>query len=180
MFWTEEDLSELQGTDIERQCCRKKMRARADCSIGRIGKEQAEKDYNEKIIPILRAHPNFFPTESPHFSLEAYHLQGSRILSRSFTITNSRAQRASARPQPSPDTNEESEDEREEVEWDVAVMAPIADMLNAAYERDNARLFDDEEGYDENVESGGRSEGFTMLSTRPIKAGEQIVRHLLR
>ena len=72
--------------------------------------------------------------------------------------------------------DEDSDDEDEEGEQ-VAVMVPMADMLNAAYERDNARLFDQDD-----FETEGLGEvipdlkpGFTMISTKEIKAGEQIV-----
>lgn len=55
----------------------------------------------------------------------------------------------------------------------------MADMLNAAYERDNARLFgNDEEDMDEEDEKvlENLGEGYTMISTKDIKAGDQIVR----
>ena len=55
----------------------------------------------------------------------------------------------------------------------------MADMLNAAYESDNARLWDTEDEALEHAESqreAWQSPGYTMRSTKPIKAGEQIVR----
>ncbi|MDA4805203.1 hypothetical protein NY486_04755, partial [Enterobacter hormaechei] len=62
-------------------------------------------------------------------------------------------------------------------EEEVAVMVPMADMLNAAYERDNARLFADGEDDEEETEGEKHDfgEGFTMISTRDIAEGEQIV-----
>lgn len=52
----------------------------------------------------------------------------------------------------------------------------MADMLNASYERDNARLFGDE---DDGREAGDLERkfgsGYTMVTTRDIEAGEQIV-----
>jgi hypothetical protein len=57
----------------------------------------------------------------------------------------------------------------------------MADMLNAAYERDNARLFgddDDDAGEEEGEVLDKLGEGYTMISTKEIKQGEQIVRHL--
>jgi SET domain-containing protein 6 len=59
----------------------------------------------------------------------------------------------------------------------------MADMLNAAYERDNARLFgddDDDAGEEEGEVLDKLGEGYTMISTKEIKAGEQIVSHLSR
>jgi SET domain-containing protein 6 len=58
-------------------------------------------------------------------------------------------------------------------------MVPMADMLNAAYERDNARLFgddDDDAGEEEGEVLDKLGEGYTMISTKEIKEGEQIVR----
>lgn len=58
-------------------------------------------------------------------------------------------------------------------------MVPMADMLNAAYERDNARLFgddDDDAGQAEGEVLDKLGEGYTMISTKSIKKGEQIVR----
>lgn len=115
-------------------------------------------------------------------------MQGSRILSRSFTIPITRA------GGPAPAQDDEDDDEMEEEE--VAVMVPMADMLNAAYERDNARLYadgdEDEEEADsdeEQEEDMGAAEekrnalkaakrfgeGYTMITTKAIEAGEQIV-----
>ncbi|WOO84597.1 Ribosomal lysine N-methyltransferase 4 [Vanrija pseudolonga] len=154
MFWGEADRAELAGTDIE----------------NRIGKSDAEADYHAKLAPLLAARADLFPAGSEHFSLDAYHVQGSRILSRSFTIPISRAGGPITEP-------EEDEDGDEDEEEEVAVMVPMADMLNAAYERDNARLFadgeddEDEEGEGEKHDFG---EGFTMISTRDIAEGEQI------
>lgn len=65
----------------------------------------------------------------------------------------------------------DSDDDEEE---QIAVMVPMADMLNAAYERDNARLFDDE-GDEEHAMPEGVEDGFTMVSTRTIQPSEQIV-----
>ena len=72
MFWPEEELQELKGTSI------------AD----KIGKDGAEADYRQKVLPILQARIDLFPpTEIDTFySLERYHLMGSRILSRSFHV----------------------------------------------------------------------------------------------
>lgn len=130
----------------------------------------------------MKAHPELFPTTSPHFSLEAFHVQGSRILSRSFTIPLSRSDPSapSKRRRGGSDDEDEEGDEEEEDEEEVAVMVPMADMLNAAYERDNARLFgddDDDAGEEEGEVLDRLGEGYTMISTKAIKQGEQIVSH---
>ncbi|TXT05058.1 hypothetical protein VHUM_03878 [Vanrija humicola] len=154
MFWGDADQAELRGTDIET----------------RIGKADAEADYHAKLAPLLAARTDLFPAGSEHFSLDAYHVQGSRILSRSFTIPISRAGGPITEP-------EEDEDGDEDEEEEVAVMVPMADMLNAAYERDNARLFAEGEEEEEDVEVEEKhdfGEGFTMISTKDIAEGEQI------
>lgn len=117
----------------------------------------------------MAAHPAVFP-QSDHFSLHAFHVQGSRILSRSFTVPRTRA------GGPPPGIDEDGDEEEED---EVAVMVPMADMLNAAYEMDNARLFadggDDDDAEAEGVEKQDFGEGYTMITTKDIAAGEQIV-----
>ncbi|ORX40881.1 hypothetical protein BD324DRAFT_612434 [Kockovaella imperatae] len=166
MFWSANDLEELKGTDIE----------------SRIGRDEAEQDYHDKIMPILRAHPDVFPPSSPHFTVEAYHLQGSRILSRSFTISHLRAVRAAggvlgsgpgdSGARGADDEDSESEPEEwEEEDWDVPAMMPMADMLNAAYQRDNARLYDSEETM---REGDAAQVNHDMITERKVKLGDQI------
>jgi SET domain-containing protein 6 len=58
------------------------------------------------------------------------------------------------------DVDADTDDEEEEDE--VAVMVPMADMLNAAFEMDNARLFHEDDC-------------LKMVSTTVIPKGEQIV-----
>jgi SET domain-containing protein 6 len=89
-------------------------------------------------------------------------MQGSRILSRSFTI-----------PIDDQATDSDSDSDGEEDPTDIAVMIPLADMLNAAHGKDNAHLV---------KQGGGRTEsskhdnpGFTITATRSISKGEQIV-----
>lgn len=109
------------------------------------------------------------------FSLEHFHIQGSRILSRSFSVPSSRAGRKKNGRQEAgagdtsmqmdgdvsmqtdegdktldlgdqtlktvndenEDEPEEEEDEEDDEDAEEEVMVPVADMLNAAYERDN-------------------------------------------
>ncbi|RSH80299.1 uncharacterized protein EHS24_008872 [Apiotrichum porosum] len=155
MFWGDSDRAELKGTDIE----------------DRIGREDAEAEYTGKMAPVIAARPDLFAAAAHHFTLDAFHVQGSRILSRSFTIPQTRA------GGPPPEGVDEDGDDEEEAE--VAVMVPMADMLNAAYERDNARLFTDGED-DEDDEAAAAvgeqkfGEGYTMITTKVIEAGEQI------
>ncbi|ODN80552.1 hypothetical protein, variant 1 [Cryptococcus amylolentus CBS 6039] len=147
MFWSEEERKYLAGTDIQ----------------DRIGREDAEQEYTNVLLPVISAHPELFPVGSPHTSIDAFHLQGSRILSRSFTVPLSRFDNTpKAAEQP-----EDSDDEEEE-DQGVVVMMPFADMLNAAYEKDNAHLFVDEEASEE------FKSGVMMRSTKKITKSQQI------
>ncbi|OCF33139.1 hypothetical protein I316_05184 [Kwoniella heveanensis BCC8398] len=149
MLWNEEERQALAGTDIQ----------------DRIGKEDADKEYETYLLPVIKAHPELFPPSSAHSTLAAFHLQGSRVLSRSFTVPLFRFD-PSSKNQENDDNGDGSDisdiddDEGEQ----VAVMIPFADMLNAAFERDNAHLYG----------SSRWEKGFTMKSTKAISKGDQI------
>ncbi|KIK69268.1 hypothetical protein GYMLUDRAFT_214349 [Collybiopsis luxurians FD-317 M1] len=204
MFWDDSDLKELEGTSV----------------VEKLGKTDAEEDYNNKVVPAIQTRPDLFPPESIpfHYSLEQYHLMGSRILSRSFDVERPPSADADADAndenpeeavlagteeadqsmestsamdvdedvqvqvpmtgvdgnhsnEPSPQAeadnphseNEgEGEDEEEDEENPIDVsMVPIADLLNARFGSENAKLF-----YDETE--------LKMMTTKKIKAGEQI------
>ncbi|CDO69162.1 hypothetical protein BN946_scf185042.g64 [Trametes cinnabarina] len=185
MFWGEEDLQELQGTAV----------------VGKIGRDEAERNYHEKVAPAIKSRPDLFPEDnlSKFFSLERYHIMGSRILSRSFHVEQWKGEHSEDQEKdddsgagnssamdidpadgagPAGDVpaveNEEADaeelhleadeddedDEDHEDPADVA-MVPMADMLNARFESENAKLF-----YEERE--------LRMVSTKPIKAGEEI------
>ncbi|OCH87879.1 SET domain-containing protein [Obba rivulosa] len=188
MFWTEEDIQELKGTAV----------------VGKIGRDDAERDYHQKLIPAMKSRPDLFPEEliPQYYSLERYHMMGSRILSRSFHVEpwkgeedhEDEEEHSHADAPQSDDPNrmdvdsenptgdaveenaesqndetsqlelalDEDSDEDEDVEnpADVA-MVPMADMLNARFESENAKLF-----YEERH--------LKMVTTKHIKAGEQI------
>ncbi|KAI0694983.1 SET domain-containing protein [Cerioporus squamosus] len=187
MFWQEDDLKELQGTAV----------------VDKIGKDDAERDYHEKLLPAVKTRPDLFPEDKleRYFSVERYHLNGSRILSRSFHVEKWKGGHtegdsdeedtggADEEPESAMDVDpqeplatdvqeetpadepevpqleveadeDDSDDEDREDPADVA-MVPMADMLNARFESENAKLF-----YEERE--------LKMVSTKPIKAGEQI------
>lgn len=176
MWWPTSDLGLLKGTDIE----------------NRIGRDSADEDYENRVRPVVEKYPDVFRGD---FGKEAYHRQGSRVLSRSFTVPRARVddayrsemeEKEKARAEA-----EDSDDEDEDEEEQVAVMVPLADMLNAAYEMDNARLFspdeeDEAEGEDEDGEEQGdvsmrsaasrkAEDAYVMTTTKDIAEGEQIV-----
>lgn len=60
-------------------------------------------------------------------------------------------------------------------------MVPIADMLNAAYGMDNARLYaNDEDEGNEVMDHGADPDSYTMITSRSISKGDQIVRVMAR
>ncbi|KAG5639450.1 hypothetical protein H0H81_001572 [Sphagnurus paluster] len=169
MFWSDVDLAELHGTSV----------------VEKLGREEAEQSYTEKMLPVIQSRPDLFPPEKiEHYSLANYHLMGSRILSRSFNVEKWESEEGQSQPNESIDTREdgmdvdsshslegdgnvddahhsEVEDEDDEEDASDTAMVPMADMLNARYGSENAKLFDDEHE-------------LRMISTKPIKLGEQI------
>ncbi|KAJ7354668.1 SET domain-containing protein [Mycena albidolilacea] len=176
MFWSDAELGELKGTSV----------------VDKLGKADAEKDFTEKLLPMVQSRPDLFLPEtiSVYYTLEIYHVMGSRILSRSFDVEKDEDQPeedagdetdgvaantslGSAMDVDLPqeetesahgdsehtDGDEDAEDEEEEPSG--VSMVPLADMLNARYDSENAKLFHEKDD-------------LRMVSTKPIKAGEQI------
>jgi len=170
MFWTSEELKELNGTAV----------------VDKLGRDDAERDYHGKLMPAAQSRPDLFTSEKllKHYTLERYHVMGSRILSRSFTVLKWTGEYEDAMVADADtsigsgmdvdmdannsaeleqlDGSEIDDDEDEDMEdpGDVA-MVPMADMLNARFESENAKLFYEERD-------------LKMITTKAIKAGEQI------
>ncbi|KAH7876558.1 SET domain-containing protein [Lentinula edodes] len=174
MFWSEKDLKELEGTSV----------------VEKLGKEDAERDYHDKVFRAIQSRPDLFPPEtlSNHYSLERYHVMGSRILSRSFGVERVDIDGGDDGEEMNPeadksigsamdvdehdettgvedtsiqdDSPSEDGDEGEEDAIDIS-MVPIADLLNARFGSENAKLF-----YEEKE--------LKMVTTKRILAGEQI------
>ncbi|KAL0956810.1 hypothetical protein HGRIS_002923 [Hohenbuehelia grisea] len=174
MFWNEQDLAELKGTSV----------------VEKLGKEDAERDYREKLLPVISSRKDLFPPHLIpfHYTLERYHIHGSRILSRSFCVepapsdasdepsgttqnhddamdvdvpSDSQSHPAATRVHDNDGDLSVDQDDEDEEEEDIVSMVPMADMLNARYGSENAKLF------------YGANE-LRMVTTKPIKAGEQI------
>ncbi|KAG2112090.1 hypothetical protein DEU56DRAFT_843138 [Suillus clintonianus] len=180
MFWSDEDLQELQGTAV----------------VDKIGRSEAERDYHENLVPAIKTRPDLFPSDKidTWYTLHRYHITGSRILSRSFNVerwegeveveqdaeqvledSNEDTQAntsigsamdvddsgdgGEAADEESSDRDSDDED-TEDIPEEIA-MVPMADLLNARYNSVNAKLF-----YEEHH--------LHMVTTKPIKAGEQI------
>jgi SET domain-containing protein 6 len=166
IFCGSEDLEHLKGTAV----------------LDKIGKEQAENDYANKVVPILKIRMDLFGAEhpNPRFSLEAYHIMGSRILSRSFQVEAQPRVDGSHTPSlahedvemgfdnsstlPHGDEDIEGDVESDDADTDDpanVAMVPMADMLNARYGCANAKLF-----YENRY--------LRMVTTRSVRQGEQI------
>ncbi|EEQ90134.1 hypothetical protein RJZ56_006799 [Blastomyces dermatitidis] len=145
MFWTDEELRELSGSAV----------------LNKIGKSDAEAAILRDIFPIVSTNPHLFPPisglgsyDSPDGRatlLSLAHRMGSLIMAYAFDI-------------------EKGEDEEGEVQDGYITdegeeltkgMVPLADLLNADADRNNARLFQ-EDGY------------LAMKSIKPIRNGEEI------
>ncbi|KAG0701264.1 hypothetical protein DFH29DRAFT_927594 [Suillus ampliporus] len=160
----------------------------------KLGRVEAERDYHEKLVPAIKTRPDLFPSDKidTWYTLHRYHITGSRILSRSFRVErwegeveqdgehvpeeNSKedtqantsigsAMDVDGSGDDDRGVDEESSD-RDSDEADIEdaldiAMVPMADLLNARYDSVNAKLF-----YEEHH--------LRMVTTKPIKAGEQI------
>lgn len=148
MFWSQQELAELRGTSVPE----------------RIGRTEAEAEYHDSVRPFILSHaPCFFgPTTSPsdyekllneHYSMSHFHVQGSRMLSRSFHVKKDTARDVWAGKPVTGDgdrgddddddeaksdqDSDENEDEDEQEETSDISMVPMADMLNATYASEN-------------------------------------------
>ncbi|PWN93175.1 SET domain-containing protein [Acaromyces ingoldii] len=180
MFWSSDELEELRGTTV----------------VDKIGKDEASKDYFDILLPYIRSRADIFfgsaksqeaqeQMVKTFYSIEDFHLMGSRILSRSFHVKKPEAGQEGPvgdimddegeadgneddemdEDGQDKDDNDGEEAEEEEEEGAEAIEAvtivPMADMLNARFGCDNARLF-----YKEDV--------LEMRATRNIEQNEQI------
>ncbi|PNS15475.1 Ribosomal lysine N-methyltransferase 4 [Sphaceloma murrayae] len=139
MFWEEPDLAELQASAIRNK-------------IGRVG---ADGTFKSKLIPAIKANTNLFPNAGAMGDeqlLALAHWAGSTIMAYAFDIEK----------QPSAQTkDEEGYVSDEEEEYLPKGLVPMADMLNADADRNNARLF-----YEEDT--------VVMRAIKPVKAGEEL------
>jgi N-lysine methyltransferase SETD6 len=147
IFWSEEELGQLKGSQV----------------LDKIGKDAAEAEWRQTIIPIMLEHPHLFPiaAESPEEKtnelIHLAHRAGSLIMVCAFDI-NKEDSNEEAKENSDAGSSVLSSDEDDDT---FKVMVPFADLLNADADRNNARLFQ-EDNY------------LIMRSIAPIKAGEQI------
>jgi hypothetical protein len=70
MFWTDEELAQLKGTEI----------------LPRIGKQKSEEQYTQVLLPLITANPQLFDADK--CGLDQFHRMGSLVLAYSFGRTD--------------------------------------------------------------------------------------------
>ncbi|EXJ70595.1 uncharacterized protein A1O5_06665 [Cladophialophora psammophila CBS 110553] len=144
MFWNAAELDTLQASAV----------------VDKISRSQAEESWKETMIPVMLSHPELFPVpgqsdlDRTAELIKLAHIAGSSIMAYAFDIDKDGDK---------DDASNDSDDEFEEDDEDEPLkgMVPFADMLNADADRNNARLFQE-------------NDYLIMRSTKPIRAGEQI------
>lgn len=139
MFWSEEELRHLQGSAV------------AD----KIGRETADTNFTEQLIPIIAQHANAFKTgnRSNNDLLSLCHRMGSTIMAYAFDLEKSNSESQSK--------GEEEWEEDEDEEILPKGMVPLADLLNAEADRNNAKLF-----YE--------NDKVVMKTIKAVRAGEEL------
>jgi SET domain-containing protein 6 len=123
MYWSDKELEYLAGSAV----------------VNKIGKKSADAVFMEKIIPIIRQSPCVFnASDSTDDELLALcHRMGSLIMAYAFDLEGS-----SAPAEP----GEEWEEDSDSGAILPKGMIPLADMLNADADRNNAKLFYEDDG----------------------------------
>lgn len=147
MFWSEDEVAELQASAV----------------ATKIGKESAEEAFMEQLLPVIQEFAEIFFAGDERAKQRAeemrdernvtlMHNMGSLIMAYAFDVEPA---------SPRKDVDEEGFADEEEDEALPKAMIPLADMLNADADRNNARLFYENKLLD-------------MKALKPIKAGEEI------
>lgn len=147
MFWEEDELVELQASAVRQK----------------IGKMGADETFRNELVPVIKEFAGIFfsgderakeraeEMDKPE-NLLLMHKMGSMIMAYAFDVESAN---------PTKDFDEEGYASEDEDEALPKGMVPMADMLNADADRNNARLFYEEES-------------LSMKALKPIKAGEEI------
>lgn len=147
MYWTEDELAELQASAV----------------VNKIGKDSANEMFLEQLIPVIKEFASVFFSDDDRAlqraeemrderNLTLMHRMGSLIMAYAFDVEPSVLKK---------DVDEEGYVSEDEDEALPKGMVPLADMLNADADRNNARLF-----YEAN--------SLDMRALKPIRAGEEI------
>jgi SET domain-containing protein 6 len=147
MFWSADELAELQASAV----------------VNKIGKEGANEVFMEHLLPVIKEFADIFFAGDERAKQRAeemrdernvalMHKMGSLIMAYAFDVEPA---------SPRKDVDEEGFAEEPEDEALPKGMIPLADMLNADADRNNARLFYESKYLD-------------MKALKPIRAGEEI------
>lgn len=141
MFWSDEELLSLKGSAV----------------VDKIGKESADSTFTEQLIPLIAQHANIFQTagRSNDELLSLCHRMGSTIMAYAFDLE---------KPEPSQPHKQDDEEWEEEEEESAALpkgMIPLADMLNANADHNNAKLF-------------YQDDKVVMKTLHAVRAGEEL------
>ncbi|PHZ17134.1 RuBisCO-cytochrome methylase [Rhizopus microsporus ATCC 52813] len=113
MFWNQDDLKELEGTDID-----------------------SDDLFHNELEPIIKKHPELFD-EKKH-NLELFHICGSLVMAYSFLDEMQKLPKKKTQEEEQEDEEDDDDDDDEE---GLITMVPMADMLNHKAGFNNARLF---------------------------------------
>jgi len=140
MFWSEDELDSLRGSAV----------------VDKIGKPTADRTFREQVIPMIRQYATAFHAEDMKDEdlILLCHRMGSTIMAYAFDLEKP----STTDPHDQEDGWEEDEEESKSMSKG---MIPLADMLNADADRNNAQLYYEEDKV-------------VMKSIRAIKAGEEI------
>lgn len=140
MYWTEPQLQFLEGSAV----------------VNKIGKKSADTAFTEQIVPIVREHSELLGGAdlTDDDILHLCHRMGSIIMAYAFDLERTGDSTANEQ-----DGWEEDSDEGGEIL--PKGMVPLADMLNADADRNNAKLFYE----DDKV---------VMKTIKDVKAGEEL------
>ncbi|KAH6622348.1 hypothetical protein C7974DRAFT_220442 [Boeremia exigua] len=147
MYWTDDELAALEASAV----------------VNKIGKQSANDMFVEQLIPVIKEFAPIFFADDERASQRAeelrdernlalMHRMGSLIMAYAFDVEPSVSRK---------DVDEEGYTSEDEDEALPKGMVPLADMLNADADRNNARLF-----YEAN--------SLDMRALKPISAGEEI------
>ncbi|KAF2680571.1 SET domain-containing protein [Lentithecium fluviatile CBS 122367] len=147
MFWEDDELAELQASAV----------------VQKIGKKGADGMFVKELVPVIKEFAQIFFSSNEEAIERAeemaqpqnillMHKMGSLIMAYAFDVEPA---------SPEKDVDEEGYASEDEDEALPKGMVPMADMLNADADRNNARLFYEEEH-------------LSMKALKPIKAGEEI------
>lgn len=144
IFWSKDELAELQASALRHK----------------IGKAEADAQFREHILPLVRQHSDVFVASTGQDQateddvlLALCHRMGSTIMAYAFDLESSGG--------PAGDADSEGYASGEEDEALPKGMVPLADMLNADADRNNAKLYYGDDAVE-------------MKAIKDIKAGEEI------